>query len=84
MPVNAGEEELERLRARLAILERERFEASARANATIASAQEDGYWLERWGLDLDALLSGRSGRRIRVGARRVRELARRLRGLRGR
>jgi hypothetical protein len=55
-------EEIERLRARLDALERERFELAASANARVAAAQDRAYWLERWGLDLDGALRHRSVR----------------------
>jgi hypothetical protein len=64
--------ELERLRARVAELERERFEHAERANAAIAAAQERAYWLDRWHLDLNAVMA-------RPAATRARALARRLR-----
>jgi hypothetical protein len=52
-------EEVERLRARLTVLEEQRFELHARTNARVAAAQDRAYWLERWGLDLDAVLRHR-------------------------
>ena len=48
--------ELERLRARVAALEGELVEVQARANAAVAAAQERAYWLERWHVDLNALM----------------------------
>jgi hypothetical protein len=56
------QEEVERLRARLEDLERERFELAARTNARVAAGQDRGYWLDRWGLDLDAALRHRAVR----------------------
>ena len=53
--------EIERLRARVAELERERAEQAARANAAVAAAQERAYWLDRWHLDLNALMATRRG-----------------------
>ena len=47
------------LRARLDGLEREHAEQIARAHDAIASAQERSYWLDRWNLDLNALMERR-------------------------
>ena len=66
--------ELEALRARLDALERENAELAARANAAIASAQERAYWLDRWHLDLNALMRRR-------GAGELRAILRALRGV---
>jgi hypothetical protein len=48
--------ENERLRARLATLEEELVEVQSRTNAAIAKWQEQAYWLDRWHLDLNALM----------------------------
>ena len=86
--------ELEWLRARVVALEAERTEEIARAAAAVAAAQERAYWLDRWHLDLNALMAttwgshARSGmrvarapvRRVRNAVRRAAALARRLRG----
>jgi hypothetical protein len=48
--------ELERLHARIDELERERAELAARTAVLVARAQERTYWLDRWQLDLDALV----------------------------
>ncbi len=50
------EAENERLRARVAALEAELVEVQARTNAAIAKWQERAYWLDRWHLDLNALM----------------------------
>ncbi len=79
--------ELEALRARVAELERERAEQVARANAATAEAQQRAYWLDRWHVDLNALME-RPGasefraavRIVRAGLRRAKLLKRRLRG----
>jgi hypothetical protein len=69
--------ELEALRARVAELERERAEQIAAANAAVAAAQERAYWLDRWHLDLNALMERpgaaefRAAIRIARGAIRV-------------
>ena len=56
--------ELVALRARLLELERERTEQIAAANAAVAAAQERAYWLDRWHLDLNALMSRPRGGRV--------------------
>ena len=61
--------ELLALRARVAELERERAEQIAAANAALAKAQERAYWLDRWHLDLNALMA-------RPGAAELRGLVR--------
>jgi hypothetical protein len=48
--------ENERLRARVAALEEELVEVQSRTNAAIAKWQEQAYWLDRWHLDLNALM----------------------------
>ncbi len=71
------------LRARLDGLEREHAEQIARAHDAIASAQERSYWLDRWNLDLNALMERRGAGQFRAtvrGARSVVRLARRVRG----
>jgi len=55
--------ELERLRTRVAELEAELVEQAARTERIVAAAQARTYWLDRWHLDLDALM-----RRRAVGA----------------
>ena len=65
--------ELEALRARVVELERERAAQVAAANAAVAAAQERTYWLDRWHLDLNALMA-------RPGAAELRALIRVARG----
>lgn len=48
--------EIERLRARVAALEAELVEQAARTERIVAEAQERAYWLDRWHLDLNALM----------------------------
>ena len=57
--------EIERLRARVAALEAELVEVAARANAAVAAAQERAYWLERWHLDLNAVMRRPAAKRAR-------------------
>jgi hypothetical protein len=81
-----GEEaaELERLRARVAALEAELIEVQARANAAVAAAQERAYWLERWHIDLNALMRKPGAREFRAILRAVRAVARQGRKLKRR
>jgi hypothetical protein len=76
--------EIEALRARVEALERERAELAARANAAVAAAQDRVYWLDRWGIDLNALMRrpGASQLRatvhvLRTAVRRVKRVTRR-------
>jgi hypothetical protein len=61
--------ELEALRTRVGQLERQ----IAAANAAVAAAQERVYWLDRWHIDLNALMRRR-------GAAELREVIRVVRG----
>jgi hypothetical protein len=79
--------ELEALRARVAALEQELVEQAARTNAITAAAQERLYWLDRWHLDLNALMARRGAaearafvRLLRGPLRRIRRFKRRLLG----
>jgi hypothetical protein len=76
--------ELEALRARVGELERERTEEVAGANAAIAAMQERIYWLDRWHLDLNALMARRGAAEFRAGVRIVRGVIRRVRLLKRR
>lgn len=62
--------------SKLETLEREHVEQLARAHAALAAAQDRGYWLERWNLDLNALMRRPAARRLRALLRWVRELRR--------
>jgi hypothetical protein len=76
--------ELDRLRARVGELERELIEVQARANAAVAAAQERAYWLERWHIDLNALMRKPGAREFRAVLRAVRAVARQGRKLKRR
>lgn len=65
----AADDRAERLRVRLAELELERVEALVRAHEQIAVAQDRSYWLDRWGIDLNALMRGRGAGAVRTSAR---------------
>jgi hypothetical protein len=84
--LQSEEEGLDALHARLARLERERGEEIRGAMAAAAAAQERLYWLDRWHVDLNALVATRAGgalrmvmRALRAPTRWIRLLARRLR-----
>lgn len=76
--------ELETLRARVAALEAERFELVRRTNAAVAAAQERSYWLDRWHVDLNALMRRPIAGRVRGLARSARAPVRTARGLKRR
>lgn len=76
--------ELEALRARVAELERQLAEQGVRTNRAIAAAQERAYWLDRWHVDLNALMATENGARFRAAMRAARGPIRRLRLLKRR
>lgn len=69
-------EEAERLRGRLEALEAEHAAALARAHAAVAKAQDRSYWLDRWGLDLNALMRVRGAAQARAAFRALRVVGR--------
>ena len=74
--------EVDELRARVAELERELAERTERANAAVAAAEERLYWLDRWRVDLDAVMQRRwaqSALRATDQARRVRRVLGKIR-----
>lgn len=60
----------------LEAIEREHVEQLARAHAALAAAQDRSYWLDRWGVDLNALMRRPGARRLRALLRWLRELRR--------
>jgi hypothetical protein len=66
------DDELEALRRRVAQLEHELAERTERANAAVAAAQDRSYWLDRWGVDLNALMRRRGAAEFRAALRAVR------------
>jgi len=68
--------ELVALRARVLELERERAAQIAAANAAVAAAQERAYWLDRWHLDLNALMARPGAAEFRSAVRIAREAIR--------
>jgi hypothetical protein len=76
--------ELELLRRRVADLEREHAERTERANAAVAAAQDRSYWLDRWGIDLNALMRRRGAAELRAAVRAARAVYRGAYDLRSR
>jgi hypothetical protein len=72
--------EVAELRRRLDEAERELATRSAQANAAIAAAQDRSYWLDRWRLDLNALMRTGPGRALDALLRSLLAVYRRLRG----
>lgn len=81
-PAGAQEAELAALRARLAALEAENAELAARAAAAVAAAEERAYWLDRWHLDLNALMRRPGAGAFRAAIRALRSVVRRGKQLR--
>jgi hypothetical protein len=71
--------EVERLREQVADLQRQLSEQAARTNALVAAAQERAYWLDRWHLDLNAMMATRRGEQFRALMRAARTPIRRVR-----
>jgi hypothetical protein len=67
-------DELEWLRARVSALEAELLEVEASANRAVADAQERAYWLDRWRIDINAIMDRRATQRVLEAARRARAL----------
>jgi hypothetical protein len=57
-------------------LERQHTEDIARANAALAAAQDRSYWLDRWQIDLNALMRRRGASEMRAALRGARALYR--------
>jgi hypothetical protein len=76
--------ELEALRARVAELERERAAEIERASAAVAEAQQRAYWLDRWHIDLNALMERPGAAELRAAVRVVRWVLRRVKALKRR
>jgi hypothetical protein len=77
-------EELEFLRARIATLEAERHEELRRAGEAVAAYQSRVYWLDRWHLDLNAVMARPGAAEFRAGIRAVRAVIRSMRLLKRR
>jgi SAM-dependent methyltransferase len=71
-------------RRRIAALEDEQAERIATAHAALAAAQDRYYWLDRWGVDLNALMRRRGAVQVRLALRALRALLRTAIGLKRR
>jgi hypothetical protein len=71
--------EVERLRARVTALESELVEVQDRANTAVAEWQERAYWLDRWHLDLNALMRKPGAAQLRGALRGIRAVTRAFR-----
>jgi hypothetical protein len=76
--------ETERLHARIAELEAELVEVEAWANRAVAVAQDRTYWLDRWHVDLNALMERPGAAEFRAALRAIRAIFRTLSRLRRR
>lgn len=76
--------ENELLRARVAALESELVEVQARANAAVGQWQERAYWLDRWHLDLNALMRRPGASELRAALRAIRSVVWTLRRIKRR
>lgn len=68
--------EIAQLRARVAALEAELAEQAARSERIVAEAQERLYWLDRWHVDLNALMRKPGAGAARGAFRAVRTVLR--------
>ena len=76
---NQLQTENEHLQARVAALEAELVETQARTNAIVAQTQERVYWLDRWHLDLNALMRRPGAAELRGALRGIRAVSRAFR-----
>src|SRR5271168_3891164 len=76
--------EVQQLRAQVAALEAELVETQARTDAVVGEWQERAYWLDRWHLDLNALMRRRGAGELREVLRAMRAVAWRLKRLKRR
>jgi cell division septum initiation protein DivIVA len=73
--------EVEQLRRRVAELERRLADQAERANRAVAAAQDKAYWLDRYHVDLNAIMKHRSAQRAVAVAGVFRRALRRARRL---
>jgi hypothetical protein len=66
--------EIEQLRSRVTALEAELIQVQSRANAAVADWQERAYWLDRWHLDLNALMRRPGASQFRAAVRAARSV----------
>jgi SAM-dependent methyltransferase len=74
--------EIDALRSRIAALEDELVERTARANAAVAAAEDRAYWLDRWRIDLNAVMRRRGTGWARAAVRAAAAVFRKARELR--
>jgi hypothetical protein len=72
------QQEIARLQARVEQLEQELLDQAQRTNEIVAKAQERVYWLDRWHLDLNALMRKPGASEFRAFLRFLRSAQRRL------
>lgn len=77
-PDISSEAEITRLRARVNELEQQLVELEAWANRSLGAAQERLYWLDRWHLDLNAVMERPAAGRARTALRAARSVYRLL------
>jgi hypothetical protein len=70
------------LQRRLEQLDRQRVEQLARANEALAAAQDKSYWLDRWHVDLNAVMARRGAAELRALVRALRAVVRWVRDAR--
>jgi hypothetical protein len=68
--------EVQRLRARLSALESELVEVQARTNTAVGEWQERVYWLDRWHIDLNAIMRRPGASELRAAIRALRSVYR--------
>src|SRR5215217_4486783 len=72
----SDQDQLETLRVQVAELEAALADRTSRANAAIAAAQDRSYWLDRWHVDLNALMRKRGAAEARAAVRMLRSVYR--------
>ena len=68
--------EVAALRTRVAELEQQLVELEAWSNRTLGEAQERLYWLDRWHIDLNALMERPGAAELRAAVRVLRAVSR--------
>jgi uncharacterized coiled-coil protein SlyX len=71
--------EVEALRARVAELEGQLAQQARATNEIVARSQEKLYWLERWHVDLDKVMSKPGAQQTLEGVKRLRGAVRAMR-----
>jgi hypothetical protein len=71
------------LERRIEELDRQRVDQLAQANEALAAAQDKSYWLDRWHVDLNAVMARRGAAELRALVRALRAIYRLAREARG-